>query len=96
MLTKESIMDFKRKAPINLMELRATYTSGGGPDKTILLSAEKHDKTRINPVVVYLRDKRDKKFQIGKMAEDRGFEYIEVLDRNKIDIRCIYELYEIV
>ncbi len=88
-------MTYKNDRPINLMELRATYTTGGGPDKTILLSAEKHDKTIINPIVVYLRDARDTDFQIGKMAAGRGFTYIEVLDRQKIDLKCIWELYHI-
>lgn len=78
------------------MELRATYTTGGGPDKTILLSAERHNKTIVNPIVVYLRDKDDNNFQIGRMAEGRGFKYIEVLDRGKIDIKCIIELNGIV
>lgn len=82
--------------PVNLLELRATYTTGGGPDKTILLSAEKHDKNIVNPVVVYLKDVRDKNFQIGQMAAGRGFKYIEVLDRSKIDIKSIIELNRIV
>lgn len=81
--------------PINLMELRATYKTGGGPDKTILLSAEMHNRKIVNPIVVYLRDKSDKDFQIGNMSKGRGFKYIEVLDRNKLDIRCIMELYKI-
>ena len=81
---------------INLMELRGTYTTGGGPDKTILLSAEKHDKTIVNPIVVYLRDIRDHDFKIGEMAKGRGFEYIEVLDRAKVDLKCIIELNRLV
>ena len=82
--------------PVNLLELRATYTTGGGPDKTILLSAERHNKKIVNPIVVYLRDINDDNFQIGHMAEGKGFKYIEVLDRSKIDIRCIIELNSIV
>ncbi len=78
------------------MELRGTYTTGGGPDKTILLSAERHDRSIVNPIVVYLRDISDNNFQIGRMAEGRGFQYIEVLDRSKIDIKCIIELNGIV
>ena len=89
-------MTVREPCPINLMELRATYTTGGGPDKTILLSAEKHNKNIINPLVVYLRDINDNNFQIGRMAEGRGFEYIEVLDRGKIDVKCIIELNGIV
>lgn len=82
--------------PINLLELRATYTTGGGPDKTILLSAEKHNKALVNPIVVYLMDINDNNFQIGRMVEGREFRYIEVLDRGKVDIKCIIELNRIV
>lgn len=89
-------MTVREPRPINLMELRATYTTGGGPDKTILLSAEKHDKEKINTIVVYLRDISDNDFQIGRMAEGRGFKYIEILDRKKLDIKCIIELNGIV
>jgi glycosyltransferase involved in cell wall biosynthesis len=84
------------KRPINLMELRATYTTGGGPDKTVLLSAERHDRSIVNPVVVYLRDIRDDNFQIRGMAEGRGFRFIEVLDRGKIDFKSIIALNRIV
>ena len=31
-------------APVRLLELRNTYKWGGGPDKTILLSAARHDQ----------------------------------------------------
>lgn len=42
------------KRPIRIMELRGTYKGGGGPDKTILLSAQRHDKDRIFILVTYL------------------------------------------
>ncbi len=89
-------MTARESRPINLLELRATYTTGGGPDKTILLSAEKHDKEKVKTVVAYLRDIGDNDFQIGRMAEGRGFTYIEVLDRGKVDIKCIMELNSLV
>ncbi len=94
--SRKSKMTGKINRPVKLLELRATYTTGGGPDKTILLSAEKHDKSIVTPVVAYLKDISDDDFQIGRMAEGRGFEYIEVLDRGKIDIKCIIELNGIV
>ena len=86
---------YRKKKPIVLMELRATYAGGGGPDKTILLSAERHDRRLVNPIVVYLKDIRDRDFQIGCRAQGRGYGYYEVLDRRKVDFQCLYELYRI-
>ena len=43
-------------ADIRLLELRNTYKWGGGPDKTVLLSAERHDRTQVEVVVAYIRD----------------------------------------
>jgi len=74
------------------MELRATYTMSGGPDKTILLSAELHDKNKLKPIVVYLKDITDRHFQIGKIAKEKVLNYLEILDTAKIDIKCIIEL----
>ena len=51
-------------ADIRLLELRNTYKWGGGPDKTVLLSAERHDRTQVEVVVAYIRDVRDKEFSI--------------------------------
>jgi glycosyltransferase involved in cell wall biosynthesis len=74
-------------AEIRLLELRSTYKWGGGPDKTILLSAERHDRARVSVVVAYLRDVADQEFRIGAKAKARGFDFYEVPDRGKFDIR---------
>lgn len=79
------------------MELRGTYKGGGGPDKTILLSAAKHDRERFFVLVTYLRDPGDDKFQIGEMAKKYGVpHYIEVLDRKMLDLRCLFELNSLI
>ena len=59
-------------APIRLLELRNTYKWGGGPDKTILLSAARHNREQVEVVVVYIRDVRDHEFRIADKARRIG------------------------
>ncbi|MHC4269626.1 MAG: glycosyltransferase [Planctomycetota bacterium] len=81
---------------VRIMELRGTYKGGGGPDKTILLSAERHNKTRFFVLVTYLRQPDDSEFQIGKMVANKDIDYVEVIDRRLIDIKCILELKSLI
>ena len=75
------------------MELRSTYKGGGGPDKTILLSAKKHNKDKFFILVTYLRDPDDNDFQIGSIARKLGItDYVEIIDRRKLDFKCLFEL----
>ncbi len=83
-------------ADVRLLELRNTYKWGGGPDKTILLSAEKHDASRVSVVVVYIRDVLDHEFQITEMAKGRGLTYYEVPESGKFDLRVLRALREII
>ena len=69
--------------PVRIMELRGTYKGGGGPDKTILLSAERHDKARFFVLVTYLRQPNDDEFRIGQMAANRGINYLDVREHNQ-------------
>lgn len=74
---------------INLMELRSTYGSGGGPDKTILLSAKKHNVDKVKVLMVYLRGERDIDFEIGNRARSMGLELIEIKEKGRFDFRSI-------
>jgi len=47
-------------------------------------------------LVTYLRQPDDKEFQIGKMADEKGLHYIEVIDRRLIDVKCILELSRLI
>ena len=76
-------------ADIRLLELRSTYKWGGGPDKTILLSAERHDPERISVVVSYLRDVHDREFSIAEKARARKLTFYEVPERSKFDLRAV-------
>lgn len=83
-------------ADIRLLELRNTYKWGGGPDKTILLSAERHDRSRVEVIVAYIRDVRDREFRIAEKARAKGLTFYEIEERRKFDLRVLSALKEII
>jgi glycosyltransferase involved in cell wall biosynthesis len=82
------------RGPVRVLELRSTHSSGGGPDKTILLSAARHDPERIAVRVVYLRGAGDLAFAdgIGARARSLGVPIVEVLERGRLDRAAFREL----
>jgi glycosyltransferase involved in cell wall biosynthesis len=86
----------KSMADVRLLELRNTYKWGGGPDKTILLSAEGHDPTRVSTVVAYVRDARDQEFRIADKARARGLTFYEIVERGKFDPRVLMAIRDII
>lgn len=85
-----------RMPDVRLLEVRNTYKWGGGPDKTILLSAEQHNKARVLPVVAYVRDAYDREFQIAEKARSKNLTFYEIEERGKFDPRVLFRLREIV
>jgi glycosyltransferase involved in cell wall biosynthesis len=83
-------------AKVRLLELRNTYKWGGGPDKTILLSAEQHDRERVEVVVAYIRDARDNEFLIAKKARAKGLTFYDIEEHGKLDLRVLKTLAGIV
>ncbi len=83
-------------ANVRLLELRNTYKWGGGPDKTILLSAERHDPKRVEVVVVYVRDFSDHEFLISGKAKAKGLTFYEIEEHGKFDHRVLSTLAKIV
>jgi glycosyltransferase involved in cell wall biosynthesis len=81
---------------INILELRVVRGSGGGPEKTIFLSAEMIDKEKFSTVVVYIGQKGDKAFGVTKKAEGRDVKYIELWERGRFDWRIIRKLLQII
>lgn len=81
---------------VRLLELRNTYKWGGGPDKTVLLSAERHDRSRVQVVVAYIRDVRDQEFSIAEKARAKGLTFYEVEERSKFDPRVLQKLKHLV
>jgi hypothetical protein len=60
--------------PIRILELRSVRGTGGGPEKTILLGAERADRRRFSVTVCYIRDRRDRTFGIGERAKRLGID----------------------
>ena len=89
-------MDRPEGPSVRLLELRNTYKWGGGPDKTILLSAERHDPVRVEVVVAYIRDTQDREFQISERARAKGLIYYEIEESGKFDLRVLRKLREII
>lgn len=71
--------------PINILELRSVRGTGGGPDKTILLGAARADRRRFAVTVCYLRDARDRVFEIDRHARAADVDYVEVIERHSFD-----------
>lgn len=71
--------------PVRVLELRSVRGTGGGPEKTILLSAAMADPRSTQVTVCYLRDRRDGVFAIHERAADTGVDYVEVPERHSFD-----------
>ncbi len=84
------------RRPINVLELRSVHGTGGGPEKTILLGAARADTARVNVIVCYIRDERDKVFGLDTWARSLGVNYIEVPERHSFDLSLLGRLTTIV
>lgn len=71
--------------PVRVLELRSVRGTGGGPEKTILLSAAMADPQSTRVTVCYLRDQRDGVFAIHERAAGAGVDYVEVPERHSFD-----------
>lgn len=81
---------------IHVMQCRSTYTTGGGPDKTTLLIAERSDPNRFSQTLLYMRGANDTDFQIGNWARAKGLKIFEVLEYKKLDLSNILETKKII
>jgi glycosyltransferase involved in cell wall biosynthesis len=72
---------------ISVLELRAVRGTGGGPDKTILLGAERRHADRFDITVCYLRNVRDDEFTIDARARRLQLDYVEIRERGALDWR---------
>lgn len=84
------------KTTINVMQCRSTYTTGGGPDKTVLLIAERSNKEKFRHVLMYMRGANDHDFQIGNWARERGLTIHEVLEYKKLDWSNLVEIHRLI
>ena len=82
--------------PVRVMDFRGTYKGGGGPDKTILNSAARHDRSRVDVLVTYLKQPQDEEFQIARMAKELELNFVALYDRSLFDWRCLLELRRLI
>jgi glycosyltransferase involved in cell wall biosynthesis len=82
--------------PIRVLELRSVRGTGGGPEKTILLGAQRADPRHVAVTVCYIRDARDPIFGVGVKANGLGIDYVEVVERTSFDPRVWPSLRDIV
>lgn len=81
---------------VHVLELRSVRGTGGGPEKTILLGAERADRTQVAVTVCYIRDARDAQFGIGARARQAGADYVEVVEEGSFDRRVWPQLVRVV
>src|SRR5579862_137424 len=81
--------------PIRVLELRSVRGTGGGPEKTIMLGAARASPD-VAVTVCYLRDQRDRTFQLDSWAARLGLDYVEIDERHSFDRRAWSELRELV
>ena len=80
---------------VHILELRSVRGTGGGPEKTILLGAQRSDP-RVAVTVCYIRDTSDAAFGVAERAGVLGSEYVEVAERGSFDPRIWGALRRIV
>jgi glycosyltransferase involved in cell wall biosynthesis len=81
---------------ISVLELRSVRGTGGGPEKTILCGAARHDRRRFRVTICYIRDVRDQVFGMDARARQLGVDYVEVSERHSFDRSIWPELRAIV
>jgi glycosyltransferase involved in cell wall biosynthesis len=84
------------RRPVRVLELRSVRGTGGGPEKTILLSAAMADPRTTHVTVCYLRDQRDGVFSIHERAASAGVDYVEVPERHSFDPQVWSRLKQII
>ena len=80
---------------MRILELRSVRGTGGGPEKTILLGAERA-AARFPVTVCYIRDRRDTTFGIAERAARLGIDYVEIVERGSFDARIWGALRQLV
>ena len=78
-----------RRGPVTVAEFRATGGTGGGPDKTILFSAARHDPARVRILPCFLRQGDDDMAGIREFAERAGVEPLFIPDRGPFDVALV-------
>jgi glycosyltransferase involved in cell wall biosynthesis len=81
---------------LSILELRSVRGTGGGPEKTILLGAERRDRARFDVTICYLRHAGDEVFTVDQWARRMGVDYVELRERGAFDRRIWRDLLALV
>lgn len=82
--------------PLRILELRSVWGTGGGPEKTILLGAQRADPERFAITVCYVRQTNDAVFGIHHRAAKLDLDYVEIGERNPLDYQTWTTLRDLV
>jgi glycosyltransferase involved in cell wall biosynthesis len=82
--------------PIRVLELRSVLGAGGGPEKTILVGSAQSNPTQFPVTVCYLRDARDREFDLGRRAAALDLDFVEIVERHSFDPRIWAQLVDVV
>ncbi|HJT32847.1 MAG TPA: glycosyltransferase family 4 protein [Pirellulales bacterium] len=84
------------KRKINVVHLRSSRGTGGGPDKTLLFSALEGDREAFNVHVVYLKSENDPDFDLEQRANKLGVEsFTAIGERSRFDLRAMRVLLRV-
>lgn len=81
---------------IKILELRTVSGTGGGPEKTIFMTAKKLDSSRFETHIIYTRNLQDPQFNWMKRhyALPEGVHYEEYIEKHSYDPRLLKYLYQ--
>lgn len=78
---------------LQILELRCVKGSGGGPEKTIFLSAQKMDPARFKTHILYIREEDDPQFNMMRRQyfekKSPSVVYREVFEKHRFDTGLI-------
>ncbi len=81
--------------PIRVLELRSSTGAGGGPEKTILLGAQRAGE-RFEITVCYLRPAGDAAFSVAARGAEMGVQVVDLAERRALDLGAWRKLRSLV
>lgn len=81
---------------INVMQCRSTYTTGGGPDKTALLVAERANPEKFKVILMYMRGAADENFQVARWAREKRLTVHEILEHGRLDLSNLRQIHGLI
>ena len=84
------------RSPVRVLELRSAVGSGGGPEKTILLGAARADRARYAVTVCYIRDLRDRAFDLDQRAAAMQVDFEPLTERHSFDLGVVPKLHRLI